>query len=626
MPKMNIKRTDDYYQHSLMALTAQGIGIWKYTPHTKDFYFLNDLPIVLGLTQIGIGDSLATGFEEYVHPEDLPGLHAAMEEASRCGGGVVNVKYRYLGTQGRTILVEDNIFAYRESEEESSFPMLTGYSRNINETHDQEIIHALENRFEKFLKASPGFIFIFDDAFIFRDVFISEGETLLHSLKELVGVDAHNIFSPEVCELYTNNIHGCLKDGKLREIEYYLDMNDVRYYFQARIVPFEGNRVLALISDIGDRVRRIKELTDAKGKAEEADRMKSTFLANMSHEIRTPLNAIVGFSEIIVADEDNENREEYVEIIRTNSSLLLQLINDILDISRIEAGKNDINLKDTEVCTLIDEISQVHSVKMKPGVELITIRPEGKIWLSTDPLRLKQILYNFLSNAIKNTEKGSITIRLDVMDDDSLNFTVIDTGRGIEEDKIETIFNRFEKLNSFSQGTGLGLSISKSLIEHLGGSVKVTSIFGVGSAFSFNLPFRQTQDTSLKISPQDPLRKISNKKKLLVVEPVDADYEFITIALDGTYDMIRVSCEKEAVDLFSAERFNLVLMNIPSSADAVVEAVKKIYSILPDIPIIAVVEHGHYTERQLALKAGCIDVVTRPYSASNLREAIIAHI
>ncbi len=622
---MKAKISAGYHQKVLAALTAQQIGIWEYDPSSRLLVFLNNYSATLGMDRAGFTDGQFTGFEHYVHPEDLPGLYAGMTSALTKEGQIITIKYRCINAQNQTFWLCDCIFSYQDTGEGASRKIM-GYTRSIQDTiHDQETIQTLDNRFEKFLTASPGFIFIFDDAFFFRDVFISEGESLLHSLKDLIGVDAHHIFSPEVCDLYKRNIHDCLADGKLREIEYHLDMSDVRYYFQARMVPFKENQVLALICDIGDRVKRIKELTDAKKKAEEADRMKSTFLANMSHEIRTPLNAIVGFSEIIAAEEDQENRDEYVEIIRTNSSLLLQLINDILDISRIESGKSEINLKQTNVCTLIDEISQVHRVRMKPGVELITIRPEEDIWMMTDPIRVKQILYNFLSNAIKNTEKGSITIRLELMDDGSLTFTVVDTGRGIEADKLGTIFHRFEKLDSFAQGTGLGLAISKGLVELLGGSVEVNSVFGVGSAFSFNLPLHQSEEYVETVRPK-PVETLGGKKRLLVVEPVEDDYRFIALALEEIYDLIRVPSAAEAVERFASEHFNLVLMNIPSSAEEVAEAVKKIYSILPGIPVLAVVPHGRYTERQVALQAGCIDVVTKPYSMSSLREAIVAHI
>ena len=201
---------------------------------------------------------------------------------------------------------------------------------------------------------------------------------LLHPVEVLRGVDGQDIYSPEVSDLFLCNIRECLQDGKLKEIEYPLEVDGIRHYFQARIAPFEGNKVLALIHDIGDRIRRSQELIEAKRRAEKADKMKSVFWANMSHEICTPLNAIVGFSEIIAVTENEEEKLQYLEIIQKNSNLLLQLINDILDLSRIESGK-----------------SEMHLLKV--------IRPEGEYWTSTDRNRVMQVLFNFLSNAIKSS-------------------------------------------------------------------------------------------------------------------------------------------------------------------------------------------------------------------------------
>lgn len=190
-----------------------------------------------------------------------------------------------------------------------------------------------------------------------------------------------------------------------------------------------------MIHDIGDRIQRSQELIEAKRRAEDADKMKSVFLANMSHEIRTPLNAIVGFSEIIAVTEGEEEKREYLEIIQRNSNLLLQLINDILDLSRIESGKSEMHFQQVEIAGLVEEVEKVHQLKMKSNVELKVIRPEGEYWTSTDRNRVMQVLFNFLSNAIKNTEKGSITLGLK-HEGPWLKLYVSDTGCGISKEKL----------------------------------------------------------------------------------------------------------------------------------------------------------------------------------------------
>ena len=218
--------------------------------------------------------------------------------------------------------------------------------------------------------------------------------------------------------------------------------------------------------------------------------MKSVFLANMSHEIRTPLNAIVGFSEIMVLTENEEEKHEYLEIIQKNSNLLLQLINDILDLSRIESGKSEMHFQQVEIAGLVDEVEKVHQLKMKLNVDLKVVRPQGEFWTSTDRNRVMQVLFNFLSNAIKNTETGSITLGLK-QEGDWLKLFVSDTGCGIPEEKLPQIFTRFEKLNDFVQGTGLGLSICKSIVERLGGRIEVSSELGQGSTFALYLPYQE---------------------------------------------------------------------------------------------------------------------------------------
>lgn len=355
---------------------------------------------------------------------------------------------------------------------------------------NQDITHLKkqEERQGKILEVLPDFIFIFDNQFVFCDVLKSERVKLFHTREELIGNSGRKVFAPDVSDLYCNAIHRCLSSSELVEIEYYLDAQGSRHYFQARIMPFEENKVLALIHDISPRVKRTQELIAAKQKAEEADRMKSAFLANMSHEIRTPLNAIVGFAELIAHTDDAADKEMYMEILHHNSNILLQLINDVLDLSRIESGKTEVEVQDVEICALGEEVRQVHLLKMQPGVKLKYEHPDQEIWLRTDRNKVMQVLFNFMSNAIKNTTAGSITLRIGI-DYSSIRITVEDTGCGIPAKQLQLIFERFTKLNSFVQGTGLGLNICQAIADKLSGSIEVESTQGKGSAFSLLLPY-----------------------------------------------------------------------------------------------------------------------------------------
>ena len=230
------------------------------------------------------------------------------------------------------------------------------------------------------------------------------------------------------------------------------------------------------------------KLIEAKEKAEESDRLKSAFLANMSHEIRTPLNAIVGFSSLMVDTEDMEERRQYMDIVEENNDLLLQLISDILDLSKIEAGTFDFKIRDLDVNTLCGDVQRSMKLRVKPGVELLFEPTLPSCVIVSDPNRLHQVVANFVNNAIKFTTTGYIRIGYDQPDAKHLRIYVSDTGIGIAPEACEKIFDRFIKLNSFVQGTGLGLSISKSIIEQLGGTIGVDSELGKGSTFWFILP------------------------------------------------------------------------------------------------------------------------------------------
>lgn len=230
-------------------------------------------------------------------------------------------------------------------------------------------------------------------------------------------------------------------------------------------------------------------LIQAKEKAEEADRLKSAFLANMSHEIRTPLNAIIGFSSLLHYVENEQEREQYISLINHNNQLLLKLINDVLDLSKIEAGHIELHSEWFNPAELIKESITEYERNVPAGVKLFARYPVTPSQIEHDPMRIKQILNNFISNALKNTVQGYIEVYYET-DTDGIRISVSDTGCGIPPDKLGMIFERFEKVDSFAQGAGLGLSICKSIVEKMNGVITVDSTMGVGSTFTVELPCR----------------------------------------------------------------------------------------------------------------------------------------
>lgn len=243
--------------------------------------------------------------------------------------------------------------------------------------------------------------------------------------------------------------------------------------------------------DITELKETERKLIAARDKAEELDRLKSAFLANMSHEIRTPLNAIVGFSSLLTETEDMKDRKQYMAIVQENTELLLQLISDILDLSKMESGAFEFVKSDTDVNLLCSEIIRSLRMKVPAGVELVfeECLPGCHVW--ADKNRLNQVISNFINNALKFTFSGSITLGYYRQTDGYLRFYVRDTGMGTPKNKIKTVFDRFVKLNSFVHGTGLGLSICKSLVEQMGGTIGVESEEGEGSCFWFTYPYQE---------------------------------------------------------------------------------------------------------------------------------------
>lgn len=612
------------------VLAAHQIALWEININTLECTFTQEYFESLGLDKVGIRYQNLEEFCSFVHPDDKHLVSLEGFQKKLDGFDESNVlRVRCVGAHGEIVWLEDHLLSV-EKDRSGNPERLLCYTVNVTGQCEREAhISRVEERNRKIIQALPEFIFILDQDFFITDVLMSSDTILLHPVEQLRGADGRTIYSPEVSDLFLRNIRQCLEDGELKEIEYPLDVDDCeRHYFQARIAPFEDNKVMALIHDIGDRVQRSNELIEAKQRAEEADRMKSVFLANMSHEIRTPLNAIVGFSEIIALTEDEVEKAEYLNIIQKNSNLLLQLINDILDLSRIESGKSEMNFQLVEMTGLIDEVEKVHRLKMKTAIRLNVIRPDEEIWIMVDRNRITQVLFNFLSNAIKNTYEGAITLGLEVCGE-WLKVYVTDTGCGIAKEKLPLIFNRFEKLNDFVQGTGLGLPICQSIVERLGGKISVESEVGVGSTFVMTLPYRQfvlgADGEPVEINAHVE-RRSDGRKKILIAEDTESNFMQINILLKKDYTISWVTNGEEAVNSFLRERPDLILMDIRMPVMNGIQATEKIRTIDIDLPIVAVTANAFLIEQQQALAAGCNDIIAKPYTYERLKETIIKYI
>ncbi len=279
-----------------------------------------------------------------------------------------------------------------------------------------------------------------------------------------------------------------LIDHGNKKVEEWLEVNETVERYDEDGKP---SVLIGSFARITERKEQMHRLIEAREAAKEADRLKSAFLANMSHEIRTPLNAIVGFSNMLADTEDPVQKQKFIKIIESNNDMLLQIISDILDLSKTEAGTMEFNMRPIDINALLVNIGESVINRVKPGVDLLCNFGAEMCWLDTDPNRLSQVVSNFLTNASKFTEEGSISFGYEVRDE-NLYFYCVDTGSGISEENQKKVFERFIKLNSFVNGTGLGLPICKAIVEFLGGKIGVFSEGeGFGSTFWFEIPYRK---------------------------------------------------------------------------------------------------------------------------------------
>lgn len=322
------------------------------------------------------------------------------------------------------------------------------------------------------------------------------------STNHVEGINADNIthsnvkdiLPPEAYESVRQNMDRVILTGESSTSRHDLMLDGILHHYENRIFPLDNEYLLCMCRDISEQwnaeqtnKKQQKELEAARIKAEESDRLKSAFLANMSHEIRTPLNAIVGFSKLVIDAECTNEKEQYAEIIERNSEILLNLFNDILDLSSLEADSLSFNIRPIKLIDICLQLEQQFCYKVKNGTKLILDDVDTELYVSGDWNRIIQIISNLLSNATKFTPKGEIHFGYREKED-FVEFYVKDSGIGIPAERVATIFQRFGKINDFVQGTGLGLTLCRMLVEKMGGRIWLRSQEGKGSRFYFTLP------------------------------------------------------------------------------------------------------------------------------------------
>ncbi|MFC2097114.1 ATP-binding protein [Bacteroidota bacterium] len=536
---------------------------------------------------------------------------------------------------------------FEQSEVETRFKgntMVLGNAPDITERRKAEkVLHDNEQRMSLHVNQTPLGVIEWDLNFKVKKWNPAAEKIFGYSQKEAIGKHAYFIIPlrnrKQVDKVWSDLLS---KRGGTRSTNTNINKKGDLIYCEWYNTPLfdDKNKVLlvaSLIKDITDQKKSEKKIKEALNKATESEKLKAAFLANMSHEIRTPMNSILGFSHLLADTKSKKKRLEFIRIINSNGEHLLNIINDIIDLSKIEAGIIKTENEECNVNKIIDDVRNIYEIKEKVAnnkIEIIIFKglPDIKANILSDKKRLRQILFNLLDNAYKCTERGKIeygyTYNQKKYNSDYLEFFVRDTGRGIHQSKQEVIFNRFMQEDVSStrtiEGTGLGLSIVKAIVQLIGGDIWVNSIYGQGSTFCFTIPYKIRSLT--KGINKSSGNKIFDwrKKTILVTEDVDDSYYVIENILANTHaKIIRATNGLEAIDICRKnKKVNIVLMDIRMPIKNGYEATEGIKKFRPDLPVIAQTAYSITGDKEKAIKAGCNDYLSKPINPKHLLEKI----
>lgn len=595
---------------------------------------------------------------------DNPGISADIEEQIRKGETVhFMAKYNFdlLGNSFHTYLVGIRFFDVTVSSIRNEEGDIANYMMNTQDITDRiswqrkyedlyaetvyskKELHKSEQRLMKLIRhnelvlnnTNSGLAYIANDYIVqWENISLCSRSLSYEAYKkgELCYKTAHNRSTP--CDNCV--MQRARKSGQVESIKFTLNNGHTIEVFATPVYNSLGeiDGVVIRVDDVSERENMIHELEQARSRAEQSDRLKSAFLANMSHEIRTPLNAIVGFSDLLAVTEDLEDKLEYSRIINTNNELLLKLINDILDLSKIEAGSVDLKYEEFDLAIFFNELAVALQRRItNPDVRLKVVNPYTNYMVILDKSRFAQVVTNFVTNAIKYTPEGTIEMGYEELDEGmGIRIYVRDTGIGIQEDKKNKVFNRFEKLDEFAQGTGLGLSICKAIVEACGGSVGFESEYGVGSLFWAVVPCENgIMGKKLSFSQQKSRRRYTHiftkrnkgaQKIILVAEDVQSNFSLVSSLLRNRCKLLHAANGQEAVDIVRNEPVDLVLMDMKMPLMDGRIATAEIRKFNTHIPIIALTAHAFDSDRVAALEAGCDDYLVKPINGAKLIQVL----
>jgi PAS domain S-box-containing protein len=505
-----------------------------------------------------------------------------------------------------------------------------------------EKAHNWNTHYKALIDALPDLMFIWDAQGNFIECHASEEsrEEMEVPCEELVGATIFETFPDDTAKLLHEHILEAIRTEKSQTVYYMLELSRGKAYFHARIAPLkETNKVLAIIINITERKQFEEDLRIAKERAEESSKAKEQFLANTSHEIRTPMNAIIGVTELLKKTPLTQQQLHYLGIIDKSAENLLNIINDILDISKIESNKLQLENAPFLMKKVIDSVVNTNRIKTdEKGIELrLRYPPEWqRVAFVGDALRLEQVLQNLVNNAVKFTHSGWVELSIAALSETdgrvTIRFEVNDTGIGISPDNLQTIFEEFTQADTSTTrvygGTGLGLSISQRLVGLMGGELRVNSVLGAGTSFFFELPFEKDpvfETPRIPVSPQE--QDLSGIRVLLV-----EDQEFNQFVARHFLESMRAAVDiasngKQAIEKLSERDFDIVLMDIQMPVMDGVEATRFIREHMSKpksaIPVIALTAHTQKDDNNKYLEMGMNSYLSKPFTSGLLAAAIL---
>ncbi len=635
LAEKSLRASEERYR---LALTAAQEGIWDWNLEDDKVFYSNQWKAQLGFEPNELKDVFAT-WQNRLHPMDYGRSHHELKKFIRDPQDQFITSFRLKHKDGSYRWIQSRSAAIK-NDNGKVIRMFGSHTDITKQVKAEQALKGSEQKLKNVISEAQIILFALDKKGVFT---FSDGKGL-----EALDLAPGQVVGSSVFDVYKGypKITKNIKRALLGEtINVTVEVNGL--FFDSTFSPIFGisdkvESVIGVSSNITQYVlmeSKLKslnlELEEAKVKAEESDRLKSAFLANMSHEIRTPMNSILGFSDLLRECESESERQEFINIINNNGEVLLTLLNDIIDLSKIEGGQLAIKPETVDVVDLMKEIEQLYIAKIsklkKTNLKLNLALPANykNLQIKTDRSRLFQIFVNLIDNAIKFTDEGSVIIGFHIKDS-YLKFYVKDTGIGIKKSDLKIIFERFTQVRSMYDGkyggTGLGLSISDKLVKMLGGKLSVESKIKEGSVFSFSLPLLTAGIKKSNYKKKVIVRNTKKKKDrtILIVEDEDSSKRLIeTLLAPLKFKILSVSSGEEAVEICqNNENVNLVLMDLKLPHMSGFEATTRIKNLHKNIFVVAQTALKYENEKEQFLKCGCDDFITKPIKTKRLINAI----